>query len=133
MSRIDDKCEELETYSSELQEILPHDLDEYLDIRTKAACERYFEKIMEAIAGIAVLIIKERNLGMPDSETMSFDILVKAKIITQSLSEKLKDAKGMRNIIAHEYGTVDDELVFHSITEELIDDVDEFLEQIRKR
>lgn len=62
-----------------------------------------------------------------------FDILAKANILTESLARKLQDAKGMRNIIAHEYGTVNNELVSHAITEELADDVKEFLEQIGKQ
>jgi len=36
----------------------------------------------------------------------------------------------MRNIIAHEYGRIDNELVFHSLVEELIPDVQEFLKVI---
>ncbi|MCH7723429.1 MAG: aminotransferase class I/II-fold pyridoxal phosphate-dependent enzyme [Bacteroidetes bacterium] len=47
------------------------------------------------------------------------------------LEEKLKEAKGMRNIIAHEYGKIDDVLVFEAVTEELIPDVKEFLNSVR--
>ncbi|HIH39536.1 TPA: DUF86 domain-containing protein [Candidatus Woesearchaeota archaeon] len=132
MNRINDKIEEIELYISELAEIMPDNLDEYLGVKTKAACERYFEKIVEAVIGVAFLILKEKKLKVPDDEKSTFDVLVKAKVITKSLAKKLQDAKGMRNIIAHEYGIVNDELVFHSVSEELIDDVKEFLEQIRK-
>ena len=132
MNRINDKIEEIELYISELAEIMPDNLDEYLGVKTKAACERYFEKIVEAVIGVAFLILKEKKLKVPDDEKSTFDVLVKAKVITKSFAKKLQDAKGMRNIIAHEYGIVNDELVFHSVSEELIDDVKEFLEQIRK-
>ena len=44
----------------------------------------------------------------------------------------LTEAKGMRNILAHEYGTVNDELVFHSITEEIEIDAREFIKVIKK-
>ena len=57
---------------------------------------------------------------------------IKDKIITEKIANKLKDAKGMRNIIAHDYGSVDDEIVFESITFELIKDVNEFLREIKK-
>jgi len=38
----------------------------------------------------------------------------------------------MRNIIAHEYGEIDDEIVFNAITEELIKDVGEFIKGIER-
>ena len=38
----------------------------------------------------------------------------------------------MRNIIAHEYGKIDDELVFHSITEELEKDILDLIKEIEK-
>src|SRR3989339_782925 len=79
-----------------------------------------------------ILYIKEKNLKQPEYEKQVFDILFNNKIISQELSLKLQDAKGMRNIIAHEYGKVDDELIFHSLTEELIIDSYEFIKQIEK-
>jgi uncharacterized protein YutE (UPF0331/DUF86 family) len=38
----------------------------------------------------------------------------------------------MRNILAHDYGVVDDEIVFESITGELEKDTTEFLKNIRR-
>jgi len=55
---------------------------------------------------------------------------LKEGVISERLTEKLKDAKGMRNIIAHEYGSIDDEIVFESITNQLINDVEEFIKEI---
>lgn len=39
----------------------------------------------------------------------------------------LKNAKGMRNIISHQYGKIDDEVVFEAITEELCRDIKKFV------
>ena len=57
---------------------------------------------------------------------------MKEKIVSVELAEKLKDAKSMRNILAHEYGIVDDTIVFESITEELGNDVRLLLEKIEE-
>ncbi len=131
--RINDKINEIENFISEFDEIKSGSLENYLrDIKTKAACERYFEKIVEACVDLASLIIKERNLKLPEDDSEAFDILVEEGIITKDLAEKLKDAKGMRNIIAHQYGSVDDEIVFTAITEEIDKDVGELLEAVRK-
>ena len=54
-------------------------------------------------------------------------------VISKDLAAKLKDAKGMRNIIAHRYGNIDDEIVFESITKELNNAAVEFLAAVRAR
>lgn len=131
--RTKDKIKEIEEYISELQEFMPHNFEEYeKDVKTKAACERYFEKIIESVVDLALLVIKEKSLKVPEEEKEAFDMLAKEELITKELSGRLKDAKGMRNIIAHQYGTVDDEIVFHSITEELLKDVKKFIFGIKK-
>ena len=56
------------------------------------------------------------------------DILEGENIINKDLAKRLKEARGMRNIIAHQYGKINDEIVFESITSELIKDVGEFLD-----
>jgi len=126
--RVNDKINEIETYLNELEEFLPKNFEIYKkDIKTRAACERYFEKIIEAVVDLAFLIIKIRKYKIPEDDKEAFDILANEEIITIDLAERLKDAKGMRNIIAHQYGKIDDNIVFLSITSELINDVNLFL------
>ncbi len=132
--RINDKIREIEDYLSELDEIMPQNFHEYkIDLKTKAACERYFEKIMEAVVDLAFLMIKDKGYKIPEEDKEAFDILANEKIIPQELSIRLKEAKGMRNIIAHEYGKTDDELIFHSITEELTSDVNKLIKSLKKQ
>ena len=132
--RINDKIREIEDYLSELEEIMPKNFHEYkTDLKTKAACERYFEKIIEAVIDLAFLIIKDKGYKIPEEDKEAFDILANEKIIPQELSIRLKEAKGMRNIIAHEYGKIDDELIFHSITEEIQSDVNKLIKSLKKQ
>lgn len=131
--RINDKIDEIIRYLDELDTIVPDDLDEYRqNFKTRAACERYSEKIIEAVVDLAFLVIKERKYKIPEDDKQAFDILAKEDIISMILAENLKNAKGMRNIIAHEYGKINDEVVFHSVTEELGRDIREFIEAIKK-
>ena len=132
-AKIKDKIEEIEELSFELWEITPNDFDEYLrDYKIKAACERYFEKIIGAVVDLAFLIIKENRFKIPEEDKQAFDILAEESVISVKLAEKFKDAKGMRNIIAHNYGELDDEIVFDSITQEIQRDVDEFINSLNK-
>jgi uncharacterized protein YutE (UPF0331/DUF86 family) len=131
MKRIKDKIEEIQKFLDELEIILPKTIEEYKQsIEKKAACERYIEKIVEASSDLAYLIIKKERFTIPE-ENKSFETLFQNKLISQEIFLKLKNAKGMRNIIAHKYGELDDELIFESITEELISDIIKFLNELK--
>lgn len=132
--RIKDKIAELEILTGKLEEICPKELEAYLsDDLTRAACERYFEKIVESIVSLSFTIIREKKLDIPeDDDKMIFETLERHKIIPSSLSSRLKNAKGMRNILAREYGRIDDKRVFEALTQKIIPDTEDFLNQIRK-
>ena len=132
IDRINDKIEQIEKYLSELYEFFPYELEIYLrDFGKKAASERYFEKVVEAIVDLVFLVIKEKKLKIPEDEESSFIILADNNIISLELAKRLKDAKGMRNFIAHEYGEIDDVKVFNAINEQLEADVKEFINSIK--
>jgi uncharacterized protein YutE (UPF0331/DUF86 family) len=130
--RIKDKIIEIEQMLGELEEIRINDFETYeRDFRVRGLYERYFEKIIEAVTDIAFLIAHEMKLKV-DSEKEIFDILEKNKFIDTDLAHNLKDARGMRNIVSHEYGKIDNFLVFTSVNEELFKDVERFLNKIRE-
>ncbi len=132
-NRFNERIIELEEFLEELEDSIPEDFEEYkTDYKLRAIGERYFEKIIKAVIDLSFMVVKIKKFKQPEQEKEVFDILVRNKIITPALSKKLQDAKGMRNIIAHEYGRIDNELVFHSIAEELIPDVHEFINSVNK-
>lgn len=131
--RIEDKIKDIKTYIEQLSKIKPNTFKEYeKDFKTKAACERYFEKIAEAVVDLAILVIKEKGLPSPEKDYEAFETLEKEKIIDSNLAKKLKDMKGMRNVIAHQYDDVDDKLMYIVISREIENDVKVFLEVINK-
>jgi len=133
LSRINDKIEEIKKYLGELSSIVPEKIDEYKsDNLTKAACERYVEKIIEASTDLAFLIIKNKKLEIPEDDIHAFRILKDNKIIKEELYNKLKEAKGMKNIIAHQYGDIDDKIVFDSIKNKLEKDVNSFIKEVKR-
>jgi uncharacterized protein YutE (UPF0331/DUF86 family) len=133
MERIKDKIGEISEYLEQLELFLPESIEEYnRDFKLKAACERYFEKIVEATVDLAFLVIKSKKMRIPKEDVEAFILLANKDIISMELANRLRKAKGMRNIIAHEYGKIDNEIVFNSITEELKRDVTEFIEIIKE-
>lgn len=132
MSRIKDKINGVHAYLEELSRIVPSEPGEYKSNNlVKAACERYFEKVIEAITDIAFMVVVKRKLRIPEDDIDAFKILLENKIIDEELYKKLKQAKGMRNILAHQYGTINDEIVFEAITEDLEKDAREFIEKTK--
>jgi len=132
-SRIDDKIEEIQKGMEELYLIVPETYEDYLsDFKSRAACERYFEKIVEAVVDITFLVIRGKEYEPPKKEEGAFQILALNGIISENLAEKLKDGKSMRNFIAHEYGDIDDSKVYHAIAEELESDIEEFIKSVRE-
>jgi len=133
MGKKEDKLNEIENYLEELESILPLNIEAYKkDIEKRAACERYFEKIIESIIDLTFILIKEDKLEIIENEERSFFVLSENKIISKELADKLTDAKGMRNFIIHQYDKIDDELVFEAVTEKLIPDVREFLNSVKE-
>ncbi|MBS3078861.1 DUF86 domain-containing protein [Candidatus Pacearchaeota archaeon] len=133
--RIDEKIEQIDKFMEELYSSIPQslELEDYKkDFKLKAICEHYFEKIIEAVEDLAFLVMNHKEFKYPEYENEIFDILYKNKIISEILTKKLKNAKGMRNFIAHQYGKIDDVLVYHAIFEELEKDINEFLDNIKE-
>lgn len=133
-ARIKEKIKEIEQFVLDLESFVPTDFEEYKsDVKTKAACERFFEKIVEGLVDVAFLIIKEKGLDLPEEDKATFDVLAAAQLIPVDLANRLKQARGMRNILAHDYGRIDDELVFESVTNEIVRDARAFLMKIKKQ
>src|SRR3989338_2762420 len=131
MKRVKEKIAEIETFLDELKGFMHDDFKDYKsDTVIKAACERYVEKIIEAAVDLSFLIIKQKNFRIPQDDIDAFNILLSERVIDKDLAARLRDAKGMRNIIAHQYGEIDDKIVFYSMKEKLEKDVREFIKKI---
>jgi uncharacterized protein YutE (UPF0331/DUF86 family) len=131
-ARIKDKIKDIEEYLFQLEKIKPETFEKYEeDIKAKAACERFVEKIVEATNDLAILIIKEKRLTIPEEESRAFDILADSKIISEDIAEKLRKAKGMRNVLAHQYRDVNDEIIFNAVSNQLQKDVKDFLDVMK--
>ena len=78
---------------------------------------------------IASHVISDEGWLVPDTLIGLFDILMKHKILPQDLNDRLKKMVGFRNIIVHEYGTIDLDKVYKILKED-IKDIRLFLKQI---
>jgi len=130
--RILSKIDELNQYLSELKEIKISSLDEYINsIEKKRACERLLQISIETVIDICNILVSGLKLGLPSDEEDIFKKLENKKLISKETIKLLREMKGFRNILVHNYGDVDDELVFALISKRL-GDFNKFKGEIQK-
>ena len=123
------KIDVLEGYLKELCQILPTSFKEYKRVEKRRACERLLQVSIECVIDICGLIVIGLRLGLPAEEDDLFEKLEQAGIITSSRKESLKKMKGFRNILVHEYGHVDDSIVYE-ILQNNLNDFETFKQEI---
>lgn len=130
--RITDKMDDLEQCLRELEEYLPAAVDEYLGSgMRRRACERAFQLACENLLDICNMIISDEGLGIPIDSKDSINRLCQCGAIPESLSSRLEELTGFRNLLVHQYGKVDDSIAYRSLRDES-GDFYEFLEEIEK-
>lgn len=117
------KMDELNGYLDELKQIAPAKLEfkEYQKIEKKRSCERLLQLSIEAVIDICKLFVSGMRLGLPAEENDLFDKMQKKKLLSKEMAVTLKEMKGFRNILVHEYADIDDELVFRALKAKLND------------
>ena len=128
--RILEKIDEMENYLRELEEYLPEQEEDYLNNSLrKRACERAFQLASENLLDICNLIISEKGFGMPSDSKDSVRKLAENRVLPASLSTRLEELVGFRNLLVHQYGRVDDSRSYSYLNMEL-KDFYEFIEII---
>ena len=131
LERIRGKLDELESYLIELEALLPEDEIEYMELRTKRACEKTLELACETVIDVCNIIISHKGYGRPLDSKSSINKLVENSLISQDLGGRLQDMVGFMNLLGHRYGQVDDHQAFEHLKHEL-GDFFEFMETIDK-
>ena len=86
-------CPKLDTYTH---------LDA-LTLNIKRACQ--------AAIDMAMHIVAVNHYGIPQTSSGAFELLYKNRVINEKLYKSLKAMTGFRNIVIHEYQTVDNEIL----------------------
>ena len=120
--RIKTKLGDLDKYLDELESILPKKYENYMkSIETKRACEHLAHVSIECVIDICAIIVAELKLGPPAEEESIFDKLAEKHIMSNTLIKKLRMMKKFRNVLVHQYGNVDDKLVYKNLANNLND------------
>ena len=117
LARLDD----LDGFLRELRSIAPRSLDEYLKTEKKRACERLVQVSVEALIDVCALLVSGLRLGIPGEEDDLLERLARAGVLSAATAQTLRRMKGLRNLLVHEYGRVNDQIVFETIRDRLTD------------
>lgn len=79
------------------------------------------QRACEASIDLAMHVVSEKGLGVPQTSREAFDLLHKHEILDEPLTQHLKGMVGFRNIAIHDYQTVNLAIV-QNIVEQKLDD-----------
>lgn len=96
------------------------------DINIRGAVERYLYLAVQSVIDLAEAVIAYKKFRKPASLGECFSILHEEKIIDGEFAEQLMKMVGFRNIIAHDYGEIDYDIVY-DILHNRLKDIQKFI------
>lgn len=86
---------------------------EYVDdVVIQRAVERTFMNLIQACIDLAQHIRAAEDLSPSGTAKQEIEALGNADIVSSGTQEKLEEAVGFRNVLAHRYGDVDHDVVY---------------------
>jgi uncharacterized protein YutE (UPF0331/DUF86 family) len=130
--RILEKLKRARICVEKVQENAPKTLEEFEKLGiVKDGIYKNLEDAIQNILDACALIVKNKNLGIPSDEESFSDLLYRNKLIDRKTKELIDSFRGLRNIMIHRYETVDDEIVFDNISQNL-EDFYRVIEKLKK-
>lgn len=130
--RIDQKSGRIREYVRLLRDIRDDCLERFdTDPIYQGALLHYLYLMADSCIALAELIIKYKGLRPPQTYSEAFDILGANHILEPDFSYAFAKIAGFRNLLAHDYETVDGQRICNSLLEGL-DEVEQYLSQIQK-
>jgi len=120
--RILAKVDELQGYLRELRQIRVNTYQEYAtSIEKRRSTERLLQISIESVIDICSLIASGLKLGLPGSEEDLLERVGSTAIFQPTTMAKIRGMRSFRNILVEKYGRIDDQLVYSSLNDELVD------------
>ncbi|MGP7818235.1 type VII toxin-antitoxin system HepT family RNase toxin [Niallia sp. 01092] len=111
----------MDVYEQNPQNLMDYTKQDSIVLNIQRACE--------ACIDLAMHIVAEERLGLPQTSRDAFDMLESQSIITNEIANKMKAMVGFRNIAVHDYQTIHLEIL-QQILEKHLDDFTIYTKQI---
>lgn len=106
------KLAQLDTYLQQIGDFSTLSLSRYRkDWKTQRIVERTLQILIEVCIDIANHIIADRQMRLPTGYADTFKVLLEERVIGKRLGESLEKMAKFRNVIVHQYETIDPTIV----------------------
>lgn len=115
-----DKLRYINQYTDDLDQMRGLSKEQYLeDMVRQRAVERTLMNLVQACIDLAQHVRSSEDLSPSGTAKQEIEALGKADIISAKTQEKIEEAVGFRNILAHRYGDIDHNIVYHVLHDDL--------------
>lgn len=133
ISVIENKISETKKYLQKVMEYRSLTKEEVLgDSNIRGALERYLYLSVQSTIHLAEAYVSYMSFRKPSTMRSVFEILGENNIIDSDLQEKLSNMVSFRNILAHDYISLDYDIVFQVLNKD-IDDIKKFVNLISQK
>lgn len=115
-----DKLRYINEYTNDLKQMRGMPREDYVgDMVTQRAVERTLMNLVQSCIDLARHIRATAGLSPEGTSKEEIEALAAADIISDETQEKMAEAVGLRNILAHRYGEVNHDIVYDLLHNEL--------------
>ncbi|WP_136805320.1 type VII toxin-antitoxin system HepT family RNase toxin [Desulfosediminicola flagellatus] len=120
--RINQKIFRAKEYLANIEQLAPACSEKFhTDFVYRGALLHYLYLMADSCISLAEMVIKQHGLRPPQSYTEAFDILGEANVLDPEFARSFSKIAGFRNFLAHDYETVDAEVICGNILTDLSD------------
>ena len=125
------KIDTIERCINRIREVYDNDPENLNDYTKQDSIVLNIQRACEASIDLAMHVISEKKLGVPQSSRDGFDVLNKNNLIDDKLNKNLKAMVGFRNIAVHDYKKIEIKIV-QMIIERHLEDFKELIYYMNK-
>ena len=126
------KVEIIERCLKRINEVYDNNTENLKEYTKQDSIILNIQRICEACIDLAMHIVSEKKLGIPQNSRDAFEVLCSNGMINIDLMNKLKSMVGFRNIAVHNYQAINLKIV-QDIIEKHLGDIGQFSEIIMQK
>lgn len=128
---VSSKLNDLKNSVIYIKEFLPSDYKLLDNRKDRNALYKEVENSIQLMIDICAVIDSDIGASTPSDEDNIIDLLEKDEVISHQIAKKIHLMKGFRNLIAHRYGDVNQQIAYDNIKSG-INDFNIFISEIEK-
>lgn len=125
------KIETIERCINRVKEVYEDNTENLNDYTKQDSIILNIQRACEASIDLAMHIVSEKKLGIPQNSRDSFEVLNSNNIINDELNKKMKAMVGFRNIAVHDYKAINLKVI-QAIIENHLKDFNDYIYCINK-